>query len=377
MSKNKRIICLCLLGCFLIGGSVFSFFYKQSTPKVSIVIPTYNRAYFLPRLLDSLFTQTYQDFEIVVVDDASSDKTQAVLKKYKALYPDKFTIIKHDTNKGVSAARNTGNLFAKGKYIVVMDSDDYAMPDMLEEEVSFMEQNPTVDLGIPVKSGYWENKENPLEKPWTFGWHYPAYDFMEGNHLGNVGNIFRRDFVVKHKISYNEKYRCAEDYDFWIQMILNGAQIAKIKTEKALVVFRGLGELSVNNLACIRVVSTVQKALYNKINYSPNEKGFNYCEALKAFLKVYPNAFLEKQKEEYLTICPLPGREVLWTQHSNWRDYLMFDEMGTKVQRLQSKDEAKVLSYIPNELITIKWDYFGTETFVYDRKKKMYIFSAP
>jgi glycosyltransferase involved in cell wall biosynthesis len=104
-------------------------------PKVSIVIPTYNRAPLLGRAIGSVLAQSYTDFELIVVDDASTDNTVAVVK---GLNDSRIRYLCHKTNLGGSAARNTGIMASRGEYVAFQDSDDEWLPDKLEKQVELL-----------------------------------------------------------------------------------------------------------------------------------------------------------------------------------------------------------------------------------------------
>ncbi len=99
--------------------------------EISIIIPAYNTEVYLDACFDSLLKQSFQDFEIVAVNDGSKDNTLQILNNYKEKYPDKFVIINQE-NQGPGASRNTGIAAATGRYITFMDSDDYLKPNALE-----------------------------------------------------------------------------------------------------------------------------------------------------------------------------------------------------------------------------------------------------
>jgi glycosyltransferase involved in cell wall biosynthesis len=103
---------------------------------VSVIIPTYNRADMVSDAIESALAQTLTNIEIIVVDDASTDGTEAVLSSYA----DEITYIKHDENRGGSAARNTGIKAASGEYIAFLDSDDIWAPEKLEQQITELER---------------------------------------------------------------------------------------------------------------------------------------------------------------------------------------------------------------------------------------------
>lgn len=109
-------------------------------PTVSVIIPTYNRSHLVGRAIRSVLNQTYQDFEIIVVDDGSTDSTEDVVKGFN---DGRIRYIRHDENKGAAAARNTGIKAALGKYIAFQDSDDEWWPEKLEKQVRVLENAPT------------------------------------------------------------------------------------------------------------------------------------------------------------------------------------------------------------------------------------------
>jgi glycosyltransferase involved in cell wall biosynthesis len=114
---------------------------EKNKEKVSVVIPTFNRAQYLLEAIDSVFAQTYRNFEIIVVDDGSTDCTSEVLKKYGSKI-----ISLHQENAGVSAARNFGTAHATGNFIAFLDSDDIWFPDKLERYLQVFWTHPEYRL---------------------------------------------------------------------------------------------------------------------------------------------------------------------------------------------------------------------------------------
>jgi len=110
--------------------------------KVSVVMPTYNRAYIIREALESALGQTYRDFELIVVDDGSSDNTREIVA---SLPQEKIRYIRHERNRGCSAAYNTGIAAATGELVAFLDSDDLWQPDYLTRQVEFLLRHPEVD----------------------------------------------------------------------------------------------------------------------------------------------------------------------------------------------------------------------------------------
>ncbi|MBN2396109.1 MAG: glycosyltransferase [Candidatus Atribacteria bacterium] len=118
--------------------------------KLSIIIPTYNCSLFLPEAIDSVLEQTFQDYEIIVIDDGSTDETEVVISRYGS----NIVYIKQE-NLGPSAARNRGLNIAIGEYIVFLDADDILLPAKLEMQVSFLDHNQDVD--VVYSDGYYND----------------------------------------------------------------------------------------------------------------------------------------------------------------------------------------------------------------------------
>ncbi len=110
-------------------------------PKVSVIIPTFNCAKYLPEAIESVLAQTYTDCEVIVMDDGSTDNTNQVV----ATYRDRVRYF-YQENRGVGSARNTGIRYAQGDYVVFLDADDVLLPDKLETQASFLDQNANVDI---------------------------------------------------------------------------------------------------------------------------------------------------------------------------------------------------------------------------------------
>ncbi|MBN2639442.1 MAG: glycosyltransferase family 2 protein [Bacteroidales bacterium] len=139
--------------------------YKKGNPLVSIVLPTYNRAELIERALESVLIQTFQDFELIVVDDGSRDNTCSILQKYIRDH-NNIRYVKQQNMK-LSLALNTGIQLSAGSYIAFINSDDVIKPDHLEKRVHFMQQNSDVDLihgGVTIVGSPFVKDKNDITK---------------------------------------------------------------------------------------------------------------------------------------------------------------------------------------------------------------------
>ena len=111
------------------------------SPKLSVIMATYNRSTVIRRAIDSILTQTFSDFEFIIIDDSSTDNTPKILLEY-ASRENSIIILTQEKNQGLAASRNLGVGKAQGKYIAFMDDDDISLPRRLEKQVAFLDNNP-------------------------------------------------------------------------------------------------------------------------------------------------------------------------------------------------------------------------------------------
>ena len=116
---------------------------KYIISKVSIIIATYNRAALLPRAIKSVLAQTFTDYELIIVDDCSSDDTWEIVGDFT---DPRIRVFRHETNRGAAATRNTGIARARGEYITFLDDDDECTPNRLADQVSVLDTNPDVGM---------------------------------------------------------------------------------------------------------------------------------------------------------------------------------------------------------------------------------------
>ena len=137
---KKTSIILSILTLIFIG----IYHYTHTSPLVSVIMLTYNRANLVPYAIQSILNQTYQNFELIIINDASTDNTSDIISKY-AKDP-RIKIITNTTNKGIVYNRNLGIKLSQGKYISWLDDDDLAEKNKLEEQVKFLEKHQDITI---------------------------------------------------------------------------------------------------------------------------------------------------------------------------------------------------------------------------------------
>ena len=186
----------------------------QNLPRLSVVVPTFNRAHCLREALASIAGQSFRDFELIVVDDGSQDATQTVVERFPEV---RYVCL--EENSGVSRARNRGIAEARGEFVCFLDSDDLWKKDKLERQMAWMETHPACQVSytdeIWIRNGV---RVNPMKK-----------------HAKHSGDIFRhclprcivspssvlmRTSLFEEVGDFDESLPACEDYDLWLRMAL-------------------------------------------------------------------------------------------------------------------------------------------------------------
>ena len=203
---------------------------------VSLIIPIYNIEKLLPLTLDSVLNQTLVNFECIMVDDFSTDKTKSIAYSY-AKKDKRFKVITHRANYGASTARNTGLRFAKGKYIAFLDSDDLIMPESLELRVKTLEDSEDENV-IGTYSGTCTIKMDRKIPPIGKEIELKKIDFISsnGNCPFNANQPMFKTNLFKKLGGFDQSLTQAEDYEMWMRALRYGFTI--IPTNKQLVTYR-------------------------------------------------------------------------------------------------------------------------------------------
>lgn len=178
-------------------------------PIVSVIMPVYNGELFLSEAIDSVLGQTFDSFELIIIDDGSTDRTQEVVMSYK---DPRIKYLLNDRNRRIVYSLNRGLDCAKGKYIARMDADDICFPARLERQVDYMEQHPDVGLcatGVVAFGGFerlWKYPESHEE----ISCHLFFYCCM-----AHPTVMFRKDLFVSKNLRYSTDMKEAEDYELW------------------------------------------------------------------------------------------------------------------------------------------------------------------
>lgn len=195
-------------------------------PKVSVIIPTYNRAQFVTLAINSVLSQYFTDYEILVIDDGSNDDTEKALDKYRG----KIQYIR-ENHRGVSAARNAGIRVAKGDWVAFLDSDDEWLPEYLSFQMEQIQRYP--DIYVHITNMTFIKRDGTKEKPFSI--ENVFHDIKSNSFLLlerplctmiKHGLWFIQCAVIRRSVlmssgMFNEDYKYGEDFDLICRLALN------------------------------------------------------------------------------------------------------------------------------------------------------------
>lgn len=179
--------------------------------KVSIIIPTFNRRDYITIALDSVRVQTYKDYEIIIIDDGSSDDTKEVLKPYQEnvryFYQD---------NRGIPATRNKGIREAKGDFIAFLDSDDHWLPEKLERQIECFSKHPHYGMvatrcSCTTPEGKFLKKNRPGKSGWILT------DLFKANFIRTSSAMIKKECLEEIGL-FDESLPECEEYDLWLRI---------------------------------------------------------------------------------------------------------------------------------------------------------------
>lgn len=188
-------------------------------PYITVIIPTYNRAHLLPDAMDSVLSQTYEDFELLVVDDHSTDNTEQVVKDYS---DSRIKHLKNNRTKGAQGARNTGIFAAKGEWLAFLDSDDFWVETKLEKQLCVIKNRQDlvgVSCGfkrIDIHTGQLLSTTLPVKKA------FQRDDIFHKNIIGGFSVFLCRKSTALSVGGVDESFPALQDRDFYTRLLRYG-----------------------------------------------------------------------------------------------------------------------------------------------------------
>lgn len=252
-------------------------------PRISIIIPTFNCAQFLGRAVDSIFLQTYKDYEIIIVDDGSTDWTRELVERWTGRVKYFYW-----TNHGVSATRNFAISKSNGELLAYLDADDMWYPERLEHQVAFLDAHPECgfvhsDVTIIDENNQIVLKAFNRETQRSVPEGFCIMELLHHCHV-QLPTVLERRSCYDSTKGFNELLRFAEDYLHWIEVLLNGYAIGYI--DKPLAYYRRrIGSASNNELKMAEGIIKMLTILIED-HIIPKHLGKDACEKVRCRIKL-------------------------------------------------------------------------------------------
>lgn len=250
-------------------------------PKISVVMPVYNGEKYLRETMDSVLNQTFGDFEFIIINDASKDSTEEIIKSYG---DDRIVYLKNEQNLGVAGSLNRGLDAAKGEYIARIDADDIAMPQRFEKQVTFMDAHPEIGVcGSCVRIFEEDGSERDFIYSETDA--EIRVDMLFNCAFAHPSIIIRKAILDENNLFYNIKYEKAEDYRMWYDIL----KVSKgHNLRETLLRYRHhQGQVTrVNAKEQKIVVTEMRKVMYNTLNLDTDaylEVFSQICDGVREF----------------------------------------------------------------------------------------------
>lgn len=195
----------------------------SKTPAVSILMPVYKTAPYLREAMDSILSQTFTDFELIILNDCSPDNADEILDTYT---DSRIVRYKGEKNVGLSNILNVGIGMARGEYIARMDSDDLSTPDRLQIQLDYLEAHPEIDLvsaGMQLfgaKDEVWIREQNPEKVKIEALFHSPIL---------HASSMWRRMRFEENGLRFRQEMVPSEDYDLWTRAMVKGLKLVNLR----------------------------------------------------------------------------------------------------------------------------------------------------
>jgi glycosyltransferase involved in cell wall biosynthesis len=277
-------------------------------PLVSVVMPTYNRARLLSRAVNSVLDQTYPNFELIVVDDCSTDGTEGVMQGFQ---DDRIRYIRHEKNQGAPIARNTGIRAAKGKYIAFQDSDDVWLSTKLEKQVNAFNSAPS-DLGV-IYTSFWlisDYEKTLIPSSYLKQTEGKIHDvLLKMNFVSLSSAVVKRECF--EKVGMFENIPRFQDWELWLR--ISQYYYFKHLREPLVKVYRQSDSISRNTDVLITARKYILSKYYNELSKNSKLLSKHYSDigiflCSKGDIKEGRKYFFKA-----VSVNPFNAKLLLWT----------------------------------------------------------------
>ena len=313
---------------------------KRKQPLVSVIIPAYNNERFLRDCIESVLKQTYDKYEIIIVNDQSTDDTLYLARQYQLKY-DFIKVIDNPQNMGQGYCRNHALLHAKGEYILFLDSDDFLDPVTLEVAVNRIQDDKS-DLVVfdwkyyktNTRAYIYNSKDRFFSKKVLLG--DDCLELLQTKNYFTVNKLYSRNFLINNNIKYGEGY-IYEDIEFWVGVSAKASRISLIHSPLYNVRISSTSTTKTNHdtsrhyksyIKAIRKSLDIVQADKRKRNYYGLykyliKKFWLYYEKRipKQYRKTFINEFVTAMRDASLVSYDIPNKLTLWTFRAGVFEY--------------------------------------------------------
>ena len=292
--------------------------------KVSIILCFYNEEKYLAKAIDSVLAQTYSNFELIIINDGSSDSSDEIVKSYQ---DDRIRYTVNKENKRLAYCRNRGLELATGDYIGFFDGDDIMMPEKMECQVRYLKEHEDIMLvsgGYAYMDGNGNVDKNAVMPKCRSNDQIKAF-MLFGNCIACAGAaLFRREIIDRYHIRFDETNKASEDYRFWIDMLPYG-KVANV--EEVFFHYR-INHGSKSSVIVRKDESAYDRELRKVLEYAWTMRGFVLQE--KELMFIYD--FLHKNVR-------------VWKPGDIINGIVSYKKIKAQLTRLKLSEEKYILEY--------------------------------
>lgn len=314
----------------------------MNVPKISIILPVYNGGRYLAKAIESILNQTYSDYELIIINDGSTDNTEKIILSYS---DPRIRYYKNKTNLKLIKTLNKGIDLAKAKFIARMDADDIALPSLLEKELEIFESNNEIDI-VSIRnyllsddgSNFYESKTVLSLNDATH-----KYIVFFQNHISHPGMMIKAQLLKKYKYTDDISVQYFEDVDLWYRLLRDGYNIFIIR--ERLLFYRK----TQNGIVSTHRYQNIQRRLhYCKMVLKENNIGIFDDESIKMLIGDFSLSTLKKmfklnkQITNYIKKLKFSSKisKTVYNDLIYWRIYSLF--LISVISILNNKLSSKI-----------------------------------
>ncbi|MHB8261608.1 MAG: glycosyltransferase family 2 protein [Bacteroidia bacterium] len=235
-------------------------------PAVSVIMPVYNAEPYLKEAIESILNQTFTDFELLIIDDASTDKSVEIVKSY---HDNRIVLLHKPVNSGITDSLNMAIPLAKGKYIARMDADDISMPDRFLKQYNYMEQHPDI-LVLGTMYKIIGTEIIPENLPITYE-QVKLFSLMQSP-VAHPTVFIRRSIFDMYNLRYDRTFEHTEDYELWTRII----DIGKVENLPEVLLHYRIHEQQVSTIGRKKQTETANRIRLRQLDRLMNFKNATY-----------------------------------------------------------------------------------------------------